>query len=185
MKALRYRSHARSTLSFGCRYTQRTLGQLGKDALQLPLVARHLLLCPACRAHRRRVTRVDEALRNEMLAETPSFFDGRWEEISSRLDLPVKNRIPTAPRRREEQRGRFIGALTVMLLLIGTAWLVDQRPTETEGVIVSRPGLSITELSVAGEKATVEIETDEEEDGALYLWLESDEEESNKQREQR
>ena len=72
-----------------------------------------------------------------------------------------------------------------MLLLIGTAWLVDQRPPETEGVIVSRPGLSITELSVAGEKATVEIETDEEEDGALYLWLELDEEGSNKQREQR
>ncbi|MFC1500765.1 hypothetical protein ACFL6T_07115 [Candidatus Zixiibacteriota bacterium] len=172
MRALRYRSHARSTLSFGCRYTQRTLGQLGKDALQLPLVARHLLLCPACRAHRRRVTRVDEALRNEMLAETPSFFDGRWEEISSRLDLPVKHRIPAAPRRHEERRGRFIGALAVMLVLIGTTWLIDQRPIAIEGAIAAGPGLSVTELSVEGEKATVEIETATEEDGAHYLWLE-------------
>jgi len=185
MKALRYRSHARSTLSFGCRYTQRTLSQLGKDALQLPLVARHLLLCPACRAHRRRVTRVDEALRNEMLAEVPSFFDGRWEDISSRLDLPVKNRIPTTPRRREERRGRFIGSVAAMLLFIGTAWLVDQQPTATEGVIAGGPGLSITELSVDGEKATVEIETDAEEDSAHYLWLESDGEGSEMLREQR
>jgi len=52
-------------------------------------------------------------------------------------------------------------------------------------VIATGPGLSVTELSVDGQKATVEIETDAEEDGALYLWLESDEEGSDLQREQR
>ena len=185
VKALRYRSYARSGLSFGCRYTQRTLGQLGEDALQLPLVARHLLLCPACRAHRRRVSRVDDALQNAMLAEMPPFFPGRWDDISSRLDLPGRTRSQAPMRRREERRGRFIGALAAMLLLIGTAWLVDQKPPETGEVIATGPGLSVTELSVDGQKATVEIETDAEEDGALYLWLESDEEGPDLQREQR
>ncbi len=176
MKALRHRAHARSGNAFGCPYTQRTLGQLGEDALQLPLVARHLLLCPACRAHRRRVSRVDAALKNELQTETPPFFSGRWEEISSRIAPPTRSRPPASYRRREERRGFVIGALASLAFLIGTAWLVDQQPVETDDVIATGPGVSVTELSVEGEKATVEIEANGEDEGALYLWLESDSE---------
>jgi hypothetical protein len=70
----------------------------------------------------------------------------------------------------------FIGALASLIFLVTSAWLIDQRPAATTGVIAAGPGVSVTELSVEGEKATVEIETaasDDEEEGALYLWLES------------
>ena len=186
MKALRHRAHARSGNAFGCRYTQRTLGQLGDDALQLPLVARHLLLCPACRAHRRRVSKVDAALKNELLTETPPFFSGRWEEISSRIAPPTRSRPQASYRRRDERRGFVTGALASLAFLIASAWLVDHHPEKTADVIATGPGVSVTELTVEGEKATVEIESaDEDEGAALYLWLESNIEEAEPLRDPR
>jgi len=117
---------------------------------------------------------VDAALKNELLTETPPFFSGRWEDISSRIAPPTRSRPQASYRRREERRGFVIGALASLAFLIGTAWLVDQRPVETHDVIATGPGVSVTELSVEGKSATVEIETDGEDKGALYLWLESD-----------
>jgi len=175
VKALRHRAHARSGHAFGCPYTQRTLGQLGEEALKLPLVARHLLLCPACRAHRRRVSRVDEALKNDLLTETPPFFSGRWEEINARIAPPTRPRPQRFHRRREERRGFVTGALASLAFLVASAWLVDHHPERVVDVIATGPGVSVTELTVEGEKATVAIESaDEDEGAALYLWLESD-----------
>ena len=159
-------------------YAAEVLLQLGEEALKLPLVARHLLLCPACRAHRRRVSMVDEALRSELRSETPPFFAGRWEEISTRLDLPAPAPVQPPHRHRSGLSGLFVGALATLVFLVTSAWLVDHHPERMRGeVIAEAPGVAVTELSVEGERATVEIEstaTDAEDEGALYLWLESD-----------
>ena len=66
------------------------------------------------------------------------------------------------------------GALASLAFLVASAWLVDHHPERSADVIATAPGVSVTELTVEGEKATVEIESADEEEGAVYLWLEPD-----------
>jgi anti-sigma factor RsiW len=176
MSRLRYRNRARSGMNFGCRYVERTLGQLGEDALRLPLVTRHLLQCPACRAHRRRISRVDHALQEALFRETPPFFEGRWECISSRLPIQGRPRFWSPFRRRENERSGLVWALATLVVFITAAWSVDLGTPVDETTIPATQGVSITEIAIEGKKAAVTIEAETDEDGTLVLWLEPEEE---------
>ncbi len=165
-----YRRPGRSGATFLCGYVQRTLGQLGDDALALPLISRHLADCPACRAHRRRIALVDRALQRELLWETPPVFAGRWEEIRTRLGFdPEPDRVPR--QRSGIRAGLLTVALSALLLLLGVAWRVDHAPPEPVSVIAVAPGVAITAASTEGEEATVNVESTDAEDGTVYLWL--------------
>lgn len=176
MNAYNYRCQSRSGLTFGCRYVQRTLSQLGEDALHLPLVTRHLSDCPACRAHRRRITRVDRAFKDELQWETPPFFSGRWDSISSRLDINGSQKRTGKTGTTDLRSSWLIGALVSLALLVGFAWSVDRDNPATDSAVVVAPGVSVTEASVAGEKATVSVVHEDEEDGTLFLWIGHDDE---------
>ncbi len=178
MNRLRYRNRARSGMNFGCRYVERTLGQLGEDALRLPLVSRHLLHCPACRAHRRRISKVDHALQEALFRETPPFFEGRWEGISSRLPIQGRPRFWSSFRRREEQRGGLVWALATLTMLITVAWSVDLGTPADDLTTLGMRGVSITEIAIDGKKTTVAVEPEADEDGTIVLWLEPEEEDT-------
>lgn len=178
MNRLRYRNRARSGMNFGCRYVERTLGQLGEDALRLPLVSRHLLQCPACRAHRRRISKVDHALQDALYQETPPFFDGRWESISSRLPIQGRPRFWSPFRRRENERRGLIWALAAMVVFITAAWSVDLGTPSDDSTTLATRGVSITEIAIEGKKATVAVEPETDEDGTLVLWLEPEQEDA-------
>jgi len=174
MNARAYRQPGRSGATFLCRYTQRTLGQLGEEALTLSLVSRHLADCPACRAHRRRIAMVDRALQRELLRETPPVFEGRWEEISTRLGIAAAPERPV--RRRPTSRTRLLTtALLATALLVGTAWSVDHTPPEPVPAIAAVPGVTVTAATVEGEDVAVNVEETDPEDGTVYLWLDTDE----------
>ena len=108
-------------LSFGCRYSQRTLNQLGEDALSFQLVSRHLLECPACRAHRRRISKVDTALLKTLKQETPPFFEGRWETIRSNLNIPLESEEKSEKRPFRQVNIRLIAAVIGMAMTSGTS----------------------------------------------------------------
>jgi len=166
-----HRLQSRQGLTFGCRYVQRTLGQLGEDALSLPLVSRHLSECPACRAHRRRISRVDKALHDALTKETPSFFEGRWEAVRNRLSI-AGGRNSVNDSNGNDRRGiRLLCAVIGLAMLVGVAWSVDHNTPAGETPLAVAPGISITEASVEGEDATVAVEAEDDEDGTLYMWL--------------
>lgn len=174
MNTRAYRNPGRSGTSFFCRYVQRTLGQLGEEALTLSLVSRHLADCPACRAHRRRIAMVDRALQKELLWETPPVFEGRWEEISTRLGIAPESGRQTG--RRTAPRIRLLTtALAAMALLVGTAWSIDHTPPEPVPAIAAVPGVTVTSASVEGEAVAVNVEETSPEDGTVYLWLDTEE----------
>jgi anti-sigma factor RsiW len=174
MNARAYRQPGRSGATFLCRYVQRTLGQLGDEALTLSLVSRHLADCPACRAHRRRVAMVDRALQRELLWETPPVFEGRWAEISTRLGIAAEPERPE--RNRTAPRTRLLTtALLAMALLVGTAWSVDHAPPDPVPAIAAVPGVTVTAASVEGEEVAVNVEQTDPVDGTVYLWLDSEE----------
>lgn len=165
------RMQTRHGLTFGCRYVQRTLSQLGEDALSLPLVSRHLLECPACRAHRRRITRVDRALQEALLQETPTFFEGRWDTIRTSLPIGENHNPERDSRVLDRLSGRLITAVLGLAIIIGAAWSIDQRTPADETPIAVAPGVSVTAASVEGEKVSVALEAEDDEDGTLYIWL--------------
>lgn len=166
-----HRPQSRQGVTFGCRYVQRTLGQLGDDALSLPLVSRHLSECPACRTHRRRISRVDKALRDVLTRETPSFFEGRWEAVRNRLSIDGGRRSVNDSDGNDRGGIRLLCAAIVLAMLVGIAWSVDHSTPPGETPLAVAPGISITAASVEGENATVEVEAEDDEDGTLYVWL--------------
>jgi len=165
----RIQSHQGNT--FGCRYVQRTLDQLGAEALSLPLVSRHLTICPACRAHRRRISRVDAALQKALHQETPQFFEGRWESIRSSLPVDEDRKTENSTSRLSRMNFRLIAAVIGLATLAGTAWSVDHRSPAGETAIAVAPGVSVTSASVEGETVRVAVEAEDDEDGTLYMWL--------------
>ena len=168
MNSRRGNSHARAGGSFFCRYVERTISQLGEEALELGLVARHLTSCPACRAQRRRVAKVDCALREALIGETPGWFDGRWEDLCMRL--PELSRRPA---RRERESSLLVCAVAVLGLLLGAAWHADHRtdPVTTESPVAVAAGVTVTEVALNGGTGEVEVEHQVNEDGTVVLWV--------------
>ena len=158
-------------LSFGCRYSQRTLNQLGEDALSFQLVSRHLLECPACRAHRRRISKVDTALLKTLKQETPPFFEGRWETIRSNLNIPPESEEKREVRPFRQFNSRLIAAVIGLATLVGAAWSIDHRHPSEETALAVAPTLAVTAAFFEGEEVTVAVETEDDEDGTLYVWL--------------
>ncbi len=161
--------------TFPCRYVERTISQLGEEALTLPLVARHLSGCPACRAQRRRVLRVDRALQDSLLSETPSWYGGRWEDLCDRIPS-LRGKAPVTPRPSARARIRLIGAVLGFALLVFGAWRIDHptpRTVESEALAVAA-GVTITEAAAGGVKASVEVDQDESGDGTVYVWVQPD-----------
>lgn len=169
MSARRFTSHGRQPGAILCRYVERTISQLGDEALSLRLVARHLTECPACRAQRRRVARVDRALQEVLLAETPAYFDGRWKDLCDRI--PELRGKPS--RRSLRDRIRFAGALAALLAIAVGAWQVDHRAPAgpSEAPLAVAPGVTVTEAEISGVKASVAVDREEGGDGTVYLWL--------------
>jgi len=156
---------------FLCRYVERTIAQLGEEALDLPLVSRHLAACPVCRAQRRRISRVDDAFRQAMIGETPGWFDGRWEDLCDRV--PDLQRRP--PREREE-RSLLVGAAVALLVLLGSAWHADHRaaPEPIPTVLAEISGVTVTGVAVNGKSAEVAVDSEVGEEGAVVLWVRPD-----------
>ncbi len=171
MNAHSRRLRAPQGLSFGCRYVQRSLNQLGEDALSFPLVSRHLMECPACRAHRRRISKVDIALLKTLKHETPPFFEGRWEAIRSNLNIPPESEEKSEARPFLQFNSRLIAAVIGLATLMGAAWSVDHRHPADETALAFAPTVAVTAAFVEGEKVTVAVETEDDEAGALYVWL--------------
>jgi len=168
--------HGRPSGAILCRYVDRTIAQLGEEALTLPLVSRHLTECPACRAQRRRVARVDRALQLALLEETPACFDGRWEELRDRIP-ELRRRSPLRALRSLREHLRVIGALAAVLAIAMGAWQVDHPSSaQAEKPLAVAPGITVTGATVGGMKASVEVEVDEQEneDDTVYLWLKPD-----------
>jgi predicted anti-sigma-YlaC factor YlaD len=166
-----HRIKPRQGLNFGCRYVERTLGQLGEDALALPLISRHLSECPACRAHRRRVSRVDHALQEALQGETPRFFDGRWESIRGTLSIGNSTRLEKRSRRFENLNLRLIAAIIGLAAMAGSAWSVDHRRSSGEEPIAVAPSVMVTSASVEGRNASVALEAEDTDDGTIYMWI--------------
>ncbi|MFO7767377.1 MAG: hypothetical protein R6W82_00210 [bacterium] len=171
--------YGRADSSFVCRYVERTLGQLGEEALGLPLVARHLSTCPACRAQRRRVARLDRALKDSLTAETPPFYPGRWEEIRDRLGIPAPEDPDgpggpgiAAPLPRGRRGPRLAFALAALLVMLGGAWLLDHPPPSAPPAPEVAPGVRVTGAEVQGHEAVVTVEPEPGEDGTVYMWIE-------------
>lgn len=172
MNLHRRRIQPHQGFAFGCRYVQRTLGQLGEEALSLPLVSRHLSECPACRAHRRRISRVDTAFQEILHRETPPFFEGRWESIRNSLPIGEDDKADKNSGRFSRLNIRLIAAVIGLATLAGTAWSVDHRtPAAGDTPIAIGPGVSVTSASLEGEKVNVAVEAEDDEDGTLYMWL--------------
>jgi predicted anti-sigma-YlaC factor YlaD len=165
--------HGRSSGAFLCRYVDRTIAQLGEEALTLPLVSRHLTQCPACRAQRRRVARVDRALQLALLEETPACFDGRWADLCDRIP-ELRRRSPMRALRTLREHLRVVGALAAVLAIAIGAWQIDHpSSTSAEEALAVAPGVTVTEATIGGLKASVEVEVnrEENENGTVYLRL--------------
>lgn len=178
MSPYRRPASGRADSSFVCRYVTRTLGQLGEEALELPLVARHLSICPACRAQRRRIARLDRGMHASLLSETPPFFPGRWDEIRDRLDIPPRpgdgscsrSAIPPVSRK---GRPRLAFALAALLFMLSGVWLLDHPAPPTSPPHEVAPGVRITGAEIQGRDAVVTVEPEPGEDGTVYMWIES------------
>ncbi len=173
MNARRVTMHGRNSGAILCRYVDRTIAQLGEEALSLSLVSRHLTECPACRAQRRRVAKVDRALQSALLEETPACFDGRWEDLCARIP-ELRRRSPMRALRSLREHLRVLGALAAVLAIAIGAWQID-HPLASSGEepLAVAPGVTVTEASLSGRKASVEVEVgqEENEDGTVYFWL--------------
>jgi anti-sigma factor RsiW len=168
MSLKRGTAHIPPGVGFLCRYVERTIAQLGEEALELPLVARHLTDCPACRAQRRRVSNVDRAFRTALLRETPCWYEGRWEDLCERI--PDLQRRP--PRQRRE-RSLVLGTVAALLVLLGGAWLADHagERVATGEALAGTSGVTVTEVAVHGSADEVQVDTQVDEEGAVVLWV--------------
>jgi anti-sigma factor RsiW len=165
----------RSGHTFPCRYVERTISQLGEEALTLPLVARHLSGCPACRAQRRRVLRVDRALHDALLTETPSWYDGRWDDLCDRIPA-LREAGQETDRPSGRSRIRLIGAVLGFALFVFGAWQIDHpgsRPAQSEPMAAAA-GVTITEAASGGVKASVVVDQEESGEGTVYVWVQPD-----------
>lgn len=168
MSPIRHSGSRRGAASaFVCRYVERTLAQLGEEALSLPLVSRHLLLCPSCRAQRRRVSRLDTALRDSLLAEMPPYFNGRWKDLQNRVGAPLAG-VAEPPKKR---RHRSLYALVMLFLLLGAGWWSDMHPAAHSVPTQVAPGITVTGALVGGQEARVQAEPTTDDDGTVYLWV--------------
>lgn len=165
----------RSGHTFPCRYVERTISQLGEEALTLPLVARHLSGCPFCRAQRRRVLRVDRALKETLLTETPSWYDGRWDDLCDRIPS-LRGEQLDAARPSGRLRIRLIGAVLGFALLVFGAWRIDHPAPRTVTIepLAVAAGVTITGAAAGGVKASVEVDQEESGDGTVYVWIQPD-----------